>query len=114
MSQLATAAEAPLGRRIRRLMSDQPLIPLIILLIVLVVMLQFLRPGIVNERWIAQHHQVRHPARHPGGLPDLTMLTGGIDLSVDGRDDGAFIMATQAVAHDPATGDARSRWCRRS
>ena len=34
-------------------MSDQPLVPLIVLLVVLVVILQMLRPGIVNERWIA-------------------------------------------------------------
>ena len=34
-------------------MADRPLIPLIILLVILVVILQILRPGIVNERWIA-------------------------------------------------------------
>ena len=33
------------GRRIKRFMSDYPLVPLIILLVLLIVVLQFLQPG---------------------------------------------------------------------
>ena len=35
------------------LVRDNPLIPLIVLLLVLVGILEYLRPGIVNDRWIA-------------------------------------------------------------
>ena len=53
MSDVSAAAPLPVGRRIKRFMSDYPLIPLIVLLAVLVGVLQIIQPGIVNERWIA-------------------------------------------------------------
>ena len=54
MSSTATIPQpVSFGRRVRRFMSDYPLVPLIVLLVALVVILQILRPGIVNERWIA-------------------------------------------------------------
>ncbi|TIQ02761.1 MAG: ABC transporter permease, partial [Mesorhizobium sp.] len=54
MSSSATMSQpVSFGRRLKRFMADRPLIPLIILLVILVVILQALRPGIVNERWIA-------------------------------------------------------------
>jgi ribose transport system permease protein len=103
MSQTETATPAPIGRRIRRLMSDQPLIPLIILFIVLVIILQFLRPGIVNERWIANTIKFAIPLAILAACQTMTMLTGGIDLSVSTvATMAAFITATQAVAYDPA------------
>jgi ribose transport system permease protein len=83
MSHTADATSAvPLGRRIRRFMSDQPLVPLIILLIALIVLLQVLRPGIVNERWIANTIKFAIPLAILAACQTLTMLTGGIDLSV--------------------------------
>jgi ribose transport system permease protein len=104
MTQLAPEASVPLGRRIRRLMSDQPLIPLIILLIVLVIILQILRPGIVNERWIANTIKFAIPLAILAGCQAMTMLTGGIDLSVSVvATMAAFITASQAAVHDPAT-----------
>ena len=72
----------PLGRRLKRFMSDQPLVPLIILLVLLVVVLQILRPGIVNERWIANTVKFAIPLAILAGCQTMTMLTGGIDLSV--------------------------------
>lgn len=103
MSQIEAATPAPIGRRIRRLMSDQPLIPLIILFIVLVIILQFLRPGIVNERWIANTIKFAIPLAILAACQTMTMLTGGIDLSVATvATMAAFITATQAVAYDPA------------
>ena len=104
MSEAATAATLPLGRRLRRLMSDQPLIPLLVLLVMLVVILQILRPGIVNERWIANTIKFAIPLAILAGCQTMTMLTGGIDLSVSTvATMAAFITATQAVSHDPAT-----------
>ena len=98
-----TPPTASLGRRIRRFMSDQPLVPLIILLVLLVVVLQILRPGIVNERWIANTVKFAIPLALLAGCQTMTMLTGGIDLSVGTvATMSAFIMATQVVNHDPA------------
>jgi ribose transport system permease protein len=95
-----TAARPPLGRRIRRFMSDRPLVPLIILLILLVAVLQVLRPGIVNERWIANTVKFAIPLAILAGCQTMTMLTGGIDLSVATvATMCAFIMASVAVAN---------------
>jgi ribose transport system permease protein len=104
MSQAETAAPVSFGHRIQRLMSDQPLIPLIILLFVLIGALEILRPGIFNERWIANTIKFAIPLAILAGCQTLTMLTGGIDLSVSTvATMAAFITATQAVAHDPAS-----------
>ena len=104
MSQATVPApQLPLGRRISRFMSDQPLVPLIILLILLVVVLQILRPGIVNERWAANTVRFAIPLAILAGCQTMTMLTGGIDLSVGTvATMSAFIMVTQAALHDPA------------
>ncbi|TPK71178.1 ABC transporter permease [Mesorhizobium sp. B2-4-15] len=93
----------PYGRRIKRFMADRPLVPLIILLVILVVILQILRPGIVNERWIANTIKFAIPLAILAGCQTMTMLTGGIDLSVGTvATMSAFIMATQIVNQDPA------------
>ena len=84
-------------------MSDRPLIPLIILLVALVAVLEALRPGIVNERWIANTIKFAIPLAILAACQTLTMLTGGIDLSVGTvATMSAFIMATQVTTHDPA------------
>ena len=81
-------------------MSDYPIVPLIVLLIVLVVVLQFLRPGIVNERWIANTIKFSIPLAILASCQTLTMLTGGIDLSVGTiATMAAFIVATQVGLH---------------
>jgi ribose transport system permease protein len=91
------------GRRVKRFMADRPLIPLIILLVILVVILQILRPGIVNERWLANTAKFAIPLAILAGCQTMTMLTGGIDLSVGTvATMSAFIMATQIVNQDPA------------
>ncbi|AGB45546.1 permease component of ribose/xylose/arabinose/galactoside ABC-type transporters [Mesorhizobium australicum WSM2073] len=98
-----TPGPVPFGRRIKRFMADRPLIPLIILLVILVVILQILRPGIVNERWIANTIKFAIPLAILAGCQTMTMLTGGIDLSVGTvATMSAFIMATQIVSQDPA------------
>jgi ribose transport system permease protein len=101
-SAIVTRPPSP-GRRIKQFMSDQPLVPLILLLVALVVILQILRPGIVNERWIANTIKFAIPLAILAGCQTMTMLTGGIDLSVSTvATMAAFIMATQVVNHDPA------------
>ncbi|MER9507141.1 ABC transporter permease [Mesorhizobium sp. M0579] len=93
----------PIGPRIKRFMADRPLIPLIVLLAILVIILQVLRPGIVNERWIANTIKFAIPLAILAGCQTMTMLTGGIDLSVGTvATMSAFIMATQVVNQDPA------------
>jgi ribose transport system permease protein len=92
-----------LARRIGRFMSDQPLVPLIVLLVALVIVLQILRPGIVNERWLANTVRFAIPLAILAGCQTMTMLTGGIDLSVGTvATMSAFIMVTQAALTDPA------------
>ncbi|TPI58873.1 ABC transporter permease [Mesorhizobium sp. B3-1-7] len=104
MTDIATMPQpVSFGRRIKRFMADRPLIPLIILLIILVAILQVLRPGIVNERWLANTAKFAIPLAILAGCQTMTMLTGGIDLSVGTvATMGAFIMATQIVNQDPA------------
>jgi len=92
----------PFGRRVRRFMADYPIVPLIVLFILLVVVLELLRPGIVNERWIANTVKFAIPLAILAGCQTMTMLTGGIDLSVGTvATMSAFIVATQAPIHDP-------------
>ncbi|TPI34337.1 ABC transporter permease [Mesorhizobium sp. B3-1-9] len=104
MTDIATMPQpVSFGRRIKRFMADRPLIPLIILLIILVAILQVLRPGIVNERWLANTAKFAIPLGILAGCQTMTMLTGGIDLSVGTvATMSAFIMATQIVNQDPA------------
>jgi ribose transport system permease protein len=102
VSDTAQAIARPtLGRRVRRFMSDQPIVPLIVLLVLLVGVLEFLRPGIVNERWIANTIKFAIPLAILAACQTLTMLTGGIDLSVGTvATMSAFIVATQ-VTNNP-------------
>jgi ribose transport system permease protein len=104
MSATPQAASVPLGRRIRRLLRDRPIVPLIILLIALVGVLEIMRPGIVNERWVANTVKFAIPLAILAGCQTMTMLTGGIDLSAATvATMAAFIVATQVTVHDPAT-----------
>jgi ribose transport system permease protein len=89
---------APLGRRIKRFMSDYPIVPLLALLVLLVLVLQMLSPGIVNQRWIANTVKFAIPLALLAGAQTMVMLTGGIDLSVGTVATMAgFIVATQTV-----------------
>ncbi|MBL8575742.1 MAG: ABC transporter permease [Mesorhizobium sp.] len=85
-------------------MSDYPLVPLLILLVLLVLVLQMLSPGIVNQRWIANTIKFAIPLALLAGCQTMTMLTGGIDLSVGtAATMAAFIVATQGVMYDAPT-----------
>ncbi len=104
MSATVTATQpASLSRRVKRFMSDYPLVPLIILLVLLVLVLQILSPGIVNQRWIANTVKFAIPLALLAGCQTMVMLTGGIDLSVGTAATMAgFIVATQAVDNPSA------------
>jgi ribose transport system permease protein len=66
----------------RRLFRDQPLVPLIGLLAILVVVIQVADPGIVTPQWAGVIMRASVPLAILAGCQTLTMLTGGIDLSV--------------------------------
>lgn len=88
--------ELSLGKRIGRFVRDYPIVPLIILLFVLVAMLEMMRPGIVNERWVANAIKFAIPLAMLAACQTMTMLTGGIDLSAGiVATICAFVMATQ-------------------
>jgi ribose transport system permease protein len=101
MTISATAPnQAAFGHRVKRFMSDYPLVPLIVLLVLLVLVLNVLSPGIVNARWLGNTVKFAIPLALLAGCQTMTMLTGGIDLSVGTvATMAAFIVATQAVGN---------------
>jgi ribose transport system permease protein len=68
--------------RLGRLIVDRPLIPLVLLLFALIAILEIMQPGIVNQRWLANTIKFAIPLAMLATCQTLTMLTGGIDLSV--------------------------------
>ncbi len=83
---MSAAADAP-GRRLalggwRNLLRDYPLIPLTGLLLILVVAVEIGQPGTVKPSWIGVVARATIPLAILAGCQTLTMLTGGIDLSV--------------------------------
>jgi len=88
---------------LKRIVRAQPVIPLVFLLGLLVVVLEIVRPGIVQERWIANTVKFAIPLAILAASQTLTMITGGIDLSVGiVASMAAFIMGTQVPNTDPA------------
>jgi ribose transport system permease protein len=86
MTEVVTARPArnewlTLGRW-RTLFRDTPIIPLVGLLIVLVVAFEVVRPGFVGVNWAATMLRLAIPLAILAACQTLTMLTGGIDLSV--------------------------------
>jgi ribose transport system permease protein len=66
----------------RGLLRDRPIIPLVGLLGLLVVVIQLVRPGMVNPEWAGVILRAAVILAILAGCQTLTMLTGGIDLSV--------------------------------
>ncbi len=66
----------------RRLFRDRPIIPLIVLLAILVLLYELVRPGQVSPSWAGVIARTAIPLAILAGCQVLTMLTGGIDLSV--------------------------------
>jgi ribose transport system permease protein len=71
-----------LPRTWRSMLRDYPLIPLTILLTLLVVAVQIAQPGTVKLDWAAVIVRASIPLAILAACQTLTMLTGGIDLSV--------------------------------
>jgi ribose transport system permease protein len=61
---------------------DRPLVALLILLALLVLILQIAQPGIVTANWLSSTLRFAIPLAIIAACQTLTMLTGGIDLSV--------------------------------
>ena len=90
------------------MLGDNPVIPLLILLAVLVAVLEVMRPGIVNERWIANTIKFAIPLAMLAACQTMTMLTGGIDMSAGiVATIAAFVMATQVPILGVPRGDRR-------
>jgi ribose transport system permease protein len=84
----------------RKLFRDRPIVPLIGLLLVLVAIIQFVQPGIVGPSWAGVILRASVPLAILAGCQTLTMLTGGIDLSVGAIASMAgFVTAT--LVHSP-------------
>ena len=66
----------------RGLFRDRPIIPLVGLLGLLVIVIQLARPGMVGPEWAAVILRAAVILAILAGCQTLTMLTGGIDLSV--------------------------------
>ena len=84
-----SAAAAPVNERSARqpaawrsVMRDNPLVPLVFLLIALVVVVELARPGTVSTGWAAITVRQAIVLAILAGCQTLTMLTGGIDLSI--------------------------------
>ena len=95
----------------RGLFRDRPLIPLLGLLLVLVVVLELVRPG-HRQRGLgrASSSAPAVPLAILAGCQTLTMLTGGIDLSVGAVASMAgFVVATLVDRPGPRGGDRRRR-----
>ena len=100
MSAATPAVErAPRSAQVRRVFREQPVIPLIGLLVILVAVLLAVQPGILNRPfgWANGIVYFAVPLAILAASQTLTMLTGGIDLSVATTASmAAYVMATQA------------------
>jgi ribose transport system permease protein len=67
---------------VRAVMRDSPVVPLIGLLVLLVVLFELLRPGFVGVNWAGGMTRAAVPLAVLAACQTITMLTGGIDLSV--------------------------------
>ncbi|HEX7171812.1 MAG TPA: ABC transporter permease [Candidatus Limnocylindria bacterium] len=81
-----TADATPIRRRslgtLRSWMRDRPLVPLFILLGALVALLEVVQPGIVTPSFVSNTMRFAVPLAILAACQTMTMLTGGIDLSV--------------------------------
>ncbi|MEX1172394.1 MAG: ABC transporter permease [Chloroflexota bacterium] len=99
MSQAAGTANAASTESpwawLRRLFRDRPILPLLVLLAGLVVLSELARPGIVSAEWLGVMLRSAVPLAILAASQTLTMLTGGIDLSVGAvASMSGFVLAT--------------------
>ena len=79
---------------------DRPVIPLLVLLGILVVVIGVASPGIVSPSWASVIMRTAIPLAILAGCQTLTMLTGGIDLSV-GAVASMVGFVTATLVHSP-------------
>ncbi len=105
MSAVASTASRPSAEGLRRLFRDRPIVPLLGMLAILVILSQLARPGIVSAEWSGVIVQAAVPLAILAGCQTLTMLTGGIDLSVGAVASMAgFVVATFVHGQGLGTG----------
>ena len=86
----------------RGLFRDRPMVPLLVLFALLVVASEIVRPGAVGPAWLGIMFRTAVPLAILASCQSLTMLTGGIDLSVGAVASVAgFIVAS--LASGPGT-----------
>jgi ribose transport system permease protein len=79
----------------RALFRDRPVVPLAILLALLVLASELVRPGVVSPGWAGVILRTAVPLAILAGAQTLSMLTGGIDLSVGAiASMSGFVVAT--------------------
>jgi ribose transport system permease protein len=84
----------------RRLFRDRPIVPLMGVLAILFLAIELADPGIVSPEWTGVIVRASVPLAILAGCQTLTMLTGGIDLSVAAIGSMAgFVTAT--LVHSP-------------
>lgn len=89
--------------RFGRFLKDNPVIPLIGFLILLMGILEVMRPGILSPFWAGNLIKFAIPLAMLAAAQVLTMLTGGIDLSVGiVATAAAFVTATLTPLIGPA------------
>ena len=89
----------------RGLFRDRPMVPLLALLAILVGLSELARPGIVTPEWIGVMLRTAVPLAILAACQTLTMLTGGIDLSVGAvASMSGFVVASFAVGSGTPTG----------
>jgi ribose transport system permease protein len=100
MSATVGTEARPARMDLRAAFRDRPIIPLIGLLAILLVVISIARPGIVTPGWAGSILRTAVPLAILAGCQTLTMLTGGIDLSVGAVASMAgFVTAT--LVHGP-------------
>jgi ribose transport system permease protein len=105
MSGVAAAPRSPwlTAAGWRYLFRDRPVIPLLGLLAILVVLSELVRPGIVTPGWVGFTVRAAVPLAILAACQTLTMLTGGIDLSIGAiASMSGFVVAT--LVSGPGTG----------
>jgi ribose transport system permease protein len=100
MNASARTSEWLTGAGWRRLFRDRPIVPLMGLLAILVLAIEAADPGIISPEWTGVIVRASMPLAILAGCQTLTMLTGGIDLSVAAIGSMAgFVTAT--LVHSP-------------
>jgi ribose transport system permease protein len=100
MSATARVFEAPGVAAVRAVFRDRPIVPLVVLLVLLVIVIGVAQPGIVSPSWAGVILRTAIPLAILAGCQTLTMLTGGIDLSV-GAVASMVGFVTATLVHSP-------------